>query len=265
MELSTHVNRGLTISSLDELSRVANMAAKTAFVPRDFQGKPESCTLAMMAGLEVGFTPIQACQSIAVVNGRPTIWGDAAKALCVSSSCCEYITEFFEGEGDKLTAVCIAKRKGYPEPHRVTFSVADAKAAELWGKSGPWKQYAKRMLQMRARGFALRDVFPDVLRGLVTAEEAGDYTIDIPPQPPAPVTVSQPEPVAKAPKMPPSEKLKQKAIDAVDHADTTDELNRIRDKVEAYLKDGHMTPADADEVFNEVANRQDALEPAEVD
>jgi hypothetical protein len=31
------------------------------------------------------------------------------------------------------------------------------------------------MLQMRARGFALRDAFPDVLKGLITAEEAADF------------------------------------------------------------------------------------------
>jgi hypothetical protein len=53
--------------------------------------------------------------------------------------------------------------------------VEDAKRASLWGKSGPWTQYPKRMLQLRARGFALRDAFPDILRGLVTAEEAQDY------------------------------------------------------------------------------------------
>ena len=31
------------------------------------------------------------------------------------------------------------------------------------------------MMQMRARGFALRDAFPDVLKGMITAEEAQDY------------------------------------------------------------------------------------------
>jgi hypothetical protein len=31
------------------------------------------------------------------------------------------------------------------------------------------------MLQMRARGFALRDAFPDALKGLISVEEAGDY------------------------------------------------------------------------------------------
>jgi hypothetical protein len=57
----------------------------------------------------------------------------------------------------------------------VKFSVEDAKRAGLWGKQGPWSAYPKRMMQMRARGFALRDAFPDVLKGLITAEEAEDY------------------------------------------------------------------------------------------
>ena len=50
----------------------------------------------------------------------------------------------------------------------------DAQKAGLQGKSGPWSQYPKRMRQMRARAFALRDVFPDVLRGMPIAEEVMD-------------------------------------------------------------------------------------------
>jgi hypothetical protein len=66
------------------------------------------------------------------------------------------------------------KRKGEPE-YETTFSVEDAKQAGLWGKPGPWTQYRKRMQQMRARGFALRDKFAHLLMGLISAEEAGDY------------------------------------------------------------------------------------------
>lgn len=32
------------------------------------------------------------------------------------------------------------------------------------------------MLQLRARGFALRDAFPDAIKGLITTEEAQDYS-----------------------------------------------------------------------------------------
>ena len=58
---------------------------------------------------------------------------------------------------------------------RRTFSQNDAEIAGLWSKAGPWKQYPKRMLQMRARAFCLRDLFPDVLKGLAVAEEVVDY------------------------------------------------------------------------------------------
>ena len=57
----------------------------------------------------------------------------------------------------------------------MTFTVGDAIRAGLWKKAGPWTMYPKRMLQMRARSFALRDAFPDVLRGLVATEEVEDY------------------------------------------------------------------------------------------
>ena len=59
--------------------------------------------------------------------------------------------------------------------HERKFSVADAKKAHLWGRRGPWENYPERMLQMRARGFALRDSFPDALKGVITVEEAQDF------------------------------------------------------------------------------------------
>ena len=41
-------------------------------------------------------------------------------------------------------------------------------------KQGPWQQSPKRMKQLRARAFALRDVFTDLLRGMHMAEESAD-------------------------------------------------------------------------------------------
>ncbi len=79
-------------------------------------------------------------------------------------------------------AVCVAKRKGR-KPVIAKFSVEDAKRAGLWGKQGPWQAYPKRMMQMRARGFALRDAFPDALKGLITVEEAQDFPPEARPQP----------------------------------------------------------------------------------
>ena len=169
---------GLSLTTMTDALAFATMVAATDFPPKDFRGKPESCLLAIQHGAEIGLSPMQSLQSIAVVNGRPTIYGDAALAVCLASPVCEWVTESVDGEGEKMTATCSAQRRGYPKPIISTFSVADAKAAGLWAKGGPWTQYPKRMLAMRARGFALRNAFADVLRGLVTSEEAGDYQID---------------------------------------------------------------------------------------
>lgn len=198
-EMSTEIStntmpaRGLALASFDDAFRFSKMVAASEFAPKDFRGKPESCMLAIQHGSEVGLSPMQSLQSIAVINGRPTIWGDAALALVQSSPVCEYVREYTEGDGDALVAVCEAKRKGYPAPTVVRFSVADAKKAGLWGKAGPWQQYPGRMMTLRARGFALRNAFADALRGLITAEEAQDY-----PTTEAPAAVARAQEPAKA-------------------------------------------------------------------
>lgn len=179
---------GVQIQSLEGLWRFANYVAASGFAPKGME-RPESCLVAIQMGLEVGLRPMQSIQNIAVINGRPSVWGDAAKALVEASGLCVDFAEWFEGkEGtDDFKAVCEAKRVGRSRPVRWEFSIADAKRAGLWGKQGPWTQYPRRMMQMRARGFTIRDAFPDVLKGLALGEEAQDY-IDVPTVPSEPVS-----------------------------------------------------------------------------
>jgi hypothetical protein len=261
-EISTQRASGLALQSFNDAFRFAKMVAASEFAPKDFKGKPESCLLAIQHGSEVGLSPMQSLQSIAVINGRPTIWGDAALALVQACSVCEYVREYLEGDGDSLTAVCEAKRQGYPAPTTVRFSVADAKKAGLWGKTGPWTQYPSRMLQLRARGFALRNAFADALRGLVTAEEAQDYP-------------TQPEPVVVRPKFtdePKATVVKLKADPpatasdavgnarlAVSKADSLTALNRLRTLVGQRLVEGKFTKAEHDELVQLMLHRAEML------
>lgn len=159
----------LAPQNLDEALRFADMLSKSSMVPKDYQGNPANCIIAMQWGMEIGLQPLQAMQNIAVINGRPSIWGDAMLAIVRGSGLLEYIKEDPTPEG----CVCKVKRKGEDEAVR-EFTVEDAKKAGLLGKQGPWQQNPKRMMQMRARAFALRDVFPDVLRGVHVAEIAQD-------------------------------------------------------------------------------------------
>lgn len=128
--------------------------------------------IAILHGMEVGLSPMQALQRIAVVNGRPTIWGDGALALVQASGLAEEVSERIDGDGpDTWIANCEVLRRGSSLPTIRRFSVDDARRARLWGKQGPWSDYPLRMLQMRARAFALRDAFADVLGGLYLREE----------------------------------------------------------------------------------------------
>jgi hypothetical protein len=272
-ELTTNSTpaRGLALASFDDAFRFSQMVSKSEFAPKDFRGKPESCMLAIQAGSEVGLSPMQSLQSIAVINGRPTIWGDAAMALVQSSPVCEYIKEYVEGDGDALVAVCEAKRKGYPSPTVVRFSVADAKKAGLWGKSGPWQQYPARMLTLRARGFALRNAFADALRGLITAEEARDYPTDdslvksVTQVAPG-MTVAhvkqfeRPGGEPAEPDMPTAATADDmvKARHYVQGA-TQAQLERMQGIVEQRLKSGFYTTGQADELLNLVNGRIDIL------
>lgn len=159
----------LSPQTFDQALTFSQYLADSDMVPKDYKGKPGNCLIAMQWGAEVGLKPLQALQNLAVINGRPALWGDSVIAIVRGSPLCEYVIETDDGH----TATCKVKRRGEPEQIR-TFSVDDARAAGLDGKQGPWTQFRKRMRQMRARAFALRDVFPDVLRGLPVAEEIMD-------------------------------------------------------------------------------------------
>ena len=173
-------HQGFAPQTMTEAIEFSSMLSRSQMVPKNYQNKPEDILVAVQWGYEIGLAPLQALQAISVINGKPSVYGDAAMALVQNSPLCEDVKEYFEGEGtSNPTAVCVAKRKNRSEVVSKC-SVEDAKRAGLWNKQGPWTQYPKRMLQMRARGFALRDAFPDVLKGLITSEEAQDYQVDQP-------------------------------------------------------------------------------------
>ena len=189
---STAIRPVLVPQTFDQLVRFAELAAGSDLMPKDYRGKPANVMIAVQMGSELGLSPMQSVNSIAVINGRAGVWGDGLIGICRQSPLCQDIKETIEGDGDQRTATCVATRRG-SSPCASRFSVADAKRAGLWGKD-IWAKYPDRMLQNRARGFALRDAFPDLLRGLKTVEELRDTppdtyqgtTIDAQTEPPAP-------------------------------------------------------------------------------
>lgn len=224
-------------TNLSEAMELSKMLANSDFVPNDYRGKPGNVLSALQMGAEVGLAPMQSLQNIAVINGRPSIWGDAALALCRVHPQWGGIEE----TQDDGVATCRVTRieRGKAHITERTFSLEDAKRAGLAGKKGPWQEYPKRMCQFRARGFALRDAFPDALKGLHLAEESRDI-IDVTASSPSdPATQAAPKRGAAGLRGKMEQRKKreqdehavpegaQKWIDALNAAPDTDELAAI--------------------------------------
>jgi hypothetical protein len=197
--------RPLKIGTLEDVQRLAKLVMASGLIPSTLN-TPEKISIALLHGMEIGLPPMMSLQRIAVINNMPSLWGDGALALVEASGRLLYIDEYIEGgnlDDANTYAVCELHRKGKPKPIRRTYSIGDARRAGLLGK-GPWKSNPGRMLQMRARGFALRDTFPDVLGGLYLHEEIEGEEAATPPQQMKDVTpIEEPEGPPPAPSAPP--------------------------------------------------------------
>lgn len=173
--MSNEVVSFLQPTNLEDAIKAAELLAASSFVPEAYKNKPGDILAAGQMGAELGVSWMQALQNIAVINGRPSVWGDLSLALCMKHP--DFVDCLEEYDEDTRTAKCTAQRRGRKDRVQ-TFSWADACQAELHTKN-TYQKYRRRMLQMRARSWALRDQFPDAFKGLYVAEEA----MDIPPLP----------------------------------------------------------------------------------
>lgn len=169
--------------------RIAHTLAHSTLVPDAYLGRPNDCFVAINMGAELGMEPFQAIQSIAVIDGKPCLYGDGLIGVVRASPKCKWIQESVSEDG--LSATCITQRDGDPEPISATYTMDNAIQAGINNKPN-WKKHPQRMLQMRARAYCLRDAYPDLLKGLGVAEERMDHE-----NTPPPITnyeLAQPEP-----------------------------------------------------------------------
>lgn len=233
---------GIVPQNIEEAFRLAKGIAQSGLAPNDMN-TPEKVLVAVMTGMELGLPPMFAVQKIAVINGRPSLWGDAIPALLYAKNF--KLTERLEGEGDKRVAICEVIRPTGEKVER-RFSVSDAKKAGLWqteakvkrksrdggfyekDNDSPWYRYPERMLQMRARGFAARDGAADVLGGMYLREELDEPEMKD-------VTPAAPE--ASALPLPDIPDIPDLPVDApiVDPAPSDDEADAPIEDVEGFI------------------------------
>ena len=164
---------GLIPQTIEEAYRLATAMFKSGMAPKTLDST-EKCLVAIMAGAEIGLAPFQATQAFAIINQRPVLWGDAMLAVVLRNGF--KVNEWFDDDDAPTKASCEVTRPDNGQVILRTYSVDDAKKANLIGKQGPWATNQKRMLQMRARAFACRDGASDALKGFAMREEVTDYT-----------------------------------------------------------------------------------------
>jgi hypothetical protein len=182
----------ITPTTVEEAARMAHAVIVGGFAPDSYKipGTADfdqnKILLGIMAALEAGLPPLYGLRQIAIISGRPTIWGDAAMALVQSKNLIAGYVE--EQIGPKPTETDLNKwpddygwrvtinRRGQEGSYTGIFTVAMAKRARLWlnTKKIPWIEHPDRMLKIRARAFPLRDGFADALAGLAIREEIED-------------------------------------------------------------------------------------------
>lgn len=167
----------LNPKSFEEALKFSELMAQSDMVPKDYKNKPGNVLVAVQMGAEIGLPAMQAIQNIAVINGRPGIYGDVGKALLLAAGI-DIDEDDIEIVEKNQKARCKISRPGRTPVER-TYSVQNAKDAKLWGKQGPWTTDKWRQMAWRAFWFAARDAAADILKGLAGAEELTDSPINM--------------------------------------------------------------------------------------
>jgi hypothetical protein len=156
--------------TLDEMMRLAEIVINSG-LSLGHRTK-ESVVIALQLGAELGFAPMQSLRTIAVLNGRPVPTADGCVAAVAASGLCDY---FREVETTDTYSTWETSRRGDAHSRQFTFTIDDARRAGL-AQREHWRAYPKRMLAARAKKYLAQDTYPDVIGGLLSAEEAFDLS-----------------------------------------------------------------------------------------
>jgi hypothetical protein len=146
--------------------KLSQRVSNTVFVPTALRGKNESVLACIMYGAELGLGPMQALNSIHVIEGRTAMSPELMRAMVARHGHRIDVVE-------NSNTVCEVKgiRADTGSTATVRWTMEDAKMAGLANKNN-WKTYPRAMLLARATSELCRIVFPDIIAGLsYTPEE----------------------------------------------------------------------------------------------
>ena len=153
-------------AELGAAHQLGTALCKTAFVPKDFMGKPEAAAAAILAGKSLGLDPMNALSNIFVVHGRPALYARTMTALVMAQG-----HEVVRTEATPESVTVSARRKGQDRWQEFTWTIGRAKTAGYTSNS-KYQSDPIAMLTAKAQAEACRTIAPDVLAGMpYSAEE----------------------------------------------------------------------------------------------
>ena len=160
-----------TVNEQKELWEFSTRLSKSKMIPQHFAGRVEDIFVTILYGREFGMSPINALNSICVIQGQVTLKVAAINAIVRSRFPKAPIK--IEADQKNLVVKVTAQRDLEDVSYIAEWDMARAKQMGLADKHN-WKAQPLNMLRARALSEALRMVFPDVLMGLYSQEEMID-------------------------------------------------------------------------------------------
>jgi hypothetical protein len=161
---------------LDSAVKAATMLSKSKIIPYALQGKVEDIFAILCMGQELGLAPMQALNSVNLIQGKTCISPQLMMAM-VRSKLPGCVLNIKRDDANKKATVTAARSKQDLADglfYESTWDMDRAKAMGLAGKDNYQKQ-AVTMLVHRACAEACRMVFSDIILGLYAPEEFQDF------------------------------------------------------------------------------------------
>lgn len=174
--------------------QMADALSKSTIIPRDYQGNPSNCLIAVEMSSRMNASPMMVMQHLFVVNGRPA-WSSQWIVAMINQSR-KYKTELQyefgnapEDGGLSCYAWAIDQQGHRVEGPKITMKMAEA---EGWlNKNGSkWKTMPQVMIQYRAASFFGRKNCPDMIMGIYSRDEVLEMDLDDPASAAEPGTVT---------------------------------------------------------------------------
>lgn len=151
---------------LTSAMQLADVLSRSKLMPASLRN-PADILIVVMTGRELGLTTMQSVRGMHVIDGKVGMSAELILALVKKRAECEYLRVV-----ESTDSVCTleTKRKGDPEPTRMSYTIEQARRAGVTGKDN-WRKHTEAMLRARCASAICRVVYPDLLLGVYSDDE----------------------------------------------------------------------------------------------